>query len=142
MRRVLLAPSLLLILAGCYFGPRVGNFAPAHGPQGVSVEALTRQASFGGELLAVREDGLLLLILMPRAGGAGTRVVALPFGVIREAHFEKLGAACDMKDGQAPAVATRERLRRVSRFPQGLSEELLRLLLNEYGQAEIERIQE
>ena len=120
LRRVALVAAL--VSAGCHLGAGVKQFAPAHGPQGVSVEVLAGSGRIAGELLELRDSGLLLLAA--KGNGAGTRVVLAPFN-----------------SDQAPVGAPRERLRQVSRFPQGLSEELLHRLLEQSGQAEVELIQ-
>jgi hypothetical protein len=138
MGRAILVSLFAMLLTGCYLGPGLKDTPFARGPQGVEVDASGRQGSFAGELLAVQDAGLLLLVAPP--GGTGERVMLLPYDAIQKARFGKLGARYELKDGQPPAATTRECLQRVSRFPQGLSESLLGRLLEAYGQAEVEKV--
>jgi hypothetical protein len=138
MRRGILVSLVAVLLTGCYLGPGLKDTPFARRPEGVGVDASGRQGSFAGELLAVQDAGLLLLVTA--RGATGERVVLLPYDAIQEARFGKLGAGYELKDGQPPAATTRERLQRVSRFPQGLSESLLGRLLEAYGQAEVEKV--
>ncbi len=124
-----LSPALL-VLAGCHVGSRAETFVPARGGAGVSVEVALRGGDeFKGELLAVADTGLLLLrdrrIALVRASSArGVRLA------------QRGDVAIDVKDGRfAPTDALSE-ARLVSRFPQGLTPELLRRLLAAYGQVE------
>ncbi len=141
MRRALFASLILGLLAGCV-GLKVDAFPPARRPEGVGINgSTTRQGSFTGELLEVRDAGLLLL-LVPPATATTKRLVLLPYGAIHEARCDRLGTHYELRDGQPPTAATRERLQRVSRFPQGLSDPVLRTLLDAYGQPEIEQVPE
>jgi hypothetical protein len=137
MRRALLVSLIVLPLEGCHLGPGLDEFPFARRPEGVTVDASGRQGNVAGELLEVQDAGLLLLSTEP--GTASKRIVLLPYGAIREARFGALGATYALKDGQPPGAATRERLQRVSRFPQGLSEAILRRLLDTHGQAEVQK---
>lgn len=126
-------------LFGCHMGPRLGRYPVAVRPEGVTVAASARHGRIQGELLEVRDAGLVLLIT-PAGGRA--RVVLLPYAAIREARLQDMDKKDTLRDGQPPAARQSERFRSVSRFPQGLSEALLRQLLDAYGQAELERIPE
>ncbi len=127
MRRV--GTSLAtLAFAACHFGPRVSSFAPAVDPEGVSVEIVSHGAPFQAELLAVSDTGLLVL--------RNRTVVFVRYAIIREATFEHVSDAVGQE--VAPDPATRERLRLISRFPQGMSAERLRLLLVGYGQKAVD----
>jgi len=161
VRPTLLAPAAVLGLVACTLGPRFADFGPAHAPEGVRVVASLASSSappgrteVQGELLEVREQGLLVLgmlvelrevrkpekaLPMQHSGGR-RRVVLVPFGVIQKARFEGTGRCCELQDGIVPTDAVRDRLRLVSRFPQGIAPELLRRLLEIQGQAEIQRL--
>lgn len=133
-------PLAALALAACQIGPGLGRYPFVQRPEGVDVGASVGGRSYAGELLAVQDEELLLLIARP--AGTGKRIVSIPFGAIEAAEFGKLGRKYALRDGRPPAPETRERLRLVSRFPAGLSEELLGRLLQAYGQVEVERIGE
>jgi hypothetical protein len=158
--RALLAPAGLLCLVACHVGPRFAEFRPAHAPEGVRVEASVASSDaprgarieVNGELLEMREQGLLVLGALAevraegrekvpvRHSGGNKRVVLVAFDGIQKARFEGMGRRCELHDGIVPTHAVRDRLRLVSRFPQGLAPELLRRLLEMQGQAEIQRL--
>lgn len=128
MRRIGMG-LVALALAACHLGPRVSSFPPAVDPEGASVEITGRGPSFQAELLAVSDTGLLLL--------RNRAVVFARYAAIREATFEQVSEAV-VGQGVAPDPATRERLRLISRFPQGVSTERLRALLAGYGQETVD----
>jgi hypothetical protein len=157
VRPPLLALAGLLCLVACTAGPRFAKFGPAHGPAGVTVEASlsgapAARAGVDGELLEVRAEGLLVLGTLGAVREEGqkkaeappadakARVVLVPFARIQKAHFQGMGKRCDLSDGIAPTDVVRDRLRLVSRFPQGLSPDLLRRLLETRGQTEVQRL--
>jgi hypothetical protein len=159
MRLPLLAPAGLLCLVACTLGPEFKNFGPAHGPAGVRVEASMSlsggppaRTGVDGELLEVRAEGLLLLGTLgevreegqkkapPPPAGATARVVLVPFARIQKARFEGMGRRCELNGGVVPKDELRNRLRLVSRFPQGLTPDLLRRLLETRGQTEVQRL--
>jgi hypothetical protein len=135
--RGLAALMAAALLTGCYFGPQVRDFAFTQGPQGVSVSAESARGAIAGELLAVDQEGLLLL--KPAAGASAQRVVLLDYRAIREARCEKMGPRYVLRGG-VPDAEKRALLQAVSRFPQGLSAALLRQLLDAHGQAEVEAV--
>jgi hypothetical protein len=121
-------------------GPRLDRYPVAVRPEGVTVAASGRQGSIQGELLEVRDTAMVLLVTP--VGGGAARVVLLPYAAIREARLLDMDKKDMLRDGQPPAASQSQRFRRLSRFPQGLSEALLRQLLDAHGQAELERIPE
>ena len=138
MRRRTLICAALLAFAACTFGPKLRDFAPAKRPEGITVEVDGGGGRFIGELLEVREEGLLLRTDV--VSGPRPRLLLVSYPAIRLAHFVEMPASLDLEKGRAPEPRARERLRRLSRFPQGLSEELLRRLLDADAQAELERV--
>jgi hypothetical protein len=122
--RLLTAVGCCLTVAACTVGTRASNYQPARGPAGamVNLQLLDKSRS-QGELLAVEDNALLLL--------RDSQLVRVPLSQVRS--------------GRAPSVAfngrmrteTRERLRLISRYPQGVSTELEGRLLTAYGQREV-----
>ncbi len=125
MRR-LGAGLVALALVACHVGTRASSFAPAIDPEGVSAQIVTHAETFEAELLAVSDTALL----------RNRTVVLARYAVIREATFQQVSEAVER--GVAPDSATRERLRLISRFPQGVSREQLRALLAVYGQPAVD----
>lgn len=124
---------LLVVVAGCPVGTTSGRFRPAQGPAGVDAQlVLDRQrGTVAGELLAMRDTGFVLLV--------GNRVTLVRYGAIRSATFPQVASASLGR--QPPTPAMRERLRLVSRFPQGISPELEQRLLAGYSQPTIDVIE-
>jgi hypothetical protein len=123
------------MLAGCgTFGATAESLLPAVGPLGARIDIHPLEASgslapASCELLAVQDSALVL--------SCGTRLSLVPYGRIRRAAVQQLGKEYAFEGG-APAAATRERLRTVSRFPQGLRDEWLASLLSAAGQPSLD----
>lgn len=144
----LLVLGLVLLGSACTrnVGVLVEDFKPAHLPAGIATEVtlakdLVPGNKIDGELIAVTDKGLTLLLHKPLATEEGLRrLVEVPFGAMRRAKFDQLGLSSVRSEGQAIDDARRDRLRLLSRFPQGLEGELLAQLLATYGEAGIHRI--
>lgn len=142
------AHSLLLLLvlsiAGCSVGVKVEDFEPAQGPHGVQMELklngnVIDGNKISGELLAVREDGVLLNVIdHPDYPNATGRIVLIPFWMMNTAELEQMGRVKVASQGKEMDEVYLNRLRLVARFPQGLSDELLAVLLAELGQDQVE----
>jgi hypothetical protein len=135
---------LLLALGGCSTSVEVKDFKPAQGPQGVQME-LTLNGNvidgnqISGELLAVRGDGVLLNVIdYPDSVSAPSTVVLIPFWMMDTAKLEQMGRAKVESQGEEKNKVYLERLRLGSRFPQGISDQLLTDLLSELGQEQLE----
>jgi len=126
-RHMLLA--LVLVMGGCTFGPRVDHEPLAREPRGANVTLQARNASVAGELLAVQDTALLVLT-------TEQRMVLVPYRGLRRGDAEMRIPI--VRGGEPPSEAQRTRLRRVSRYPQGVDSALQRALLDAYGQPEIE----
>ena len=114
----------LMLLTACQVGTHAKNYAPATGPAGATVMLpLTDKSKTTGELLAVESGALLLL--------QASQLTRVPLSQIRSGSAPKVGF-----DGRLGGN-TRERLRLLSRYPQGVSPELEGHLLRAYGQGEV-----
>ena len=119
---------------GCGFGPpirygqRVEEFPPARLPNGALVELVTDQRQMAGELIEVRETGLVIL--------ERSLLRFFPYGSVRSIRIDATGR--NIRTGSQPlGPRRREEVRLLSRFPQGLSPEVLERLLAVYGQTEL-----
>jgi len=122
-----------LAICGCHFGTRARTFGPAQGPEGVSAEIVTPAGGWvSGELLEVQDTALLVL--------SDQRIVLVPYSLVRSAQFAQMNKNTTILGQVTPSVAVREELRLVSRFPQGVTPELLEELLDAYGQSEVIRV--
>lgn len=124
------------LLAGCTMrhGEWLDTYPPATGPAGLTAQLRLLEEDRGemtGELLAVEDRGLLVL--------HRDTVVRVHYPRIDWATFPDR-RALRVSDGQPPAPAVRDTLRLLSRFPQGVDENLLRRLLDAYGQEDLVEI--
>ncbi len=119
--------AVLILLTACSVGTSGRKYAPAKGPAGATVTLeLTGQRKLSGELLAVEESSLLVL--------ENREMVRVPVPLI--------------SSGKAPGVSfngntfsqVRERLRLISRFPQGVSPSLEARLLEAYAQTGVREV--
>jgi hypothetical protein len=120
--------ALLSAVVGCSVGTTARSYQPAKGPAGAAVTLeLTEHRSLGGELLAV-EDTTLLLV-------GNDQLIRVDVTSIRKLKGPKLSVS-----GPNLIGPTRERLRLISRYPQGVSPELEARLLGAYGRSSVRRI--
>jgi hypothetical protein len=117
------------ISAACSIGTRVKGFQPALRPEGVTATLHLAAGQVEAEVLAIDDTALIV-----RRFQDSLPVAVVRFRAIREAAFRQVGAT--MAGGRPPRSVDRERIRLVSRFPQGLTPELLQSLLAAYGQAQ------
>ena len=126
-------PFVILAALGCQVGTRLKKFAPAQGPAGVATEIrlVEQRTRVTGELLAVGDSALFVL-------RDGQRVVAVSYAAIERVEFRQIGMWTAA--GQPPDSALAERLALVSRFPQGMSADLLARVLAAHAQPELVRV--
>jgi small nuclear ribonucleoprotein (snRNP)-like protein len=124
MRRTRSIPAsvlLLLVAGGCAIGTRASSWRPANQAAGTEIELdLRSNRVIKGELLAV--DSSSFVVLEP------TRIVRVGFEAVRNGGAYKTGFG-----GPAIDAKTRDRLRLMSRYPQGLSPAIIQDLLQAYG---------
>lgn len=135
----------ILTTAGCHVGPQIDQTDLGRKPHGAAVvvqlkaKPMAKKAEHQGELLEVRDDGLVLL---EEEGVSGApRIVLIPWDNVHRASASDLpGIAVRTSQGAAQRATSTEALRNVSRFPQGLSPTLAGQLLARYGQSEVETL--
>ena len=126
MKPFIAALIAISLATGCHYGPKIENLNLASSPRGASVQVTRVTGGVSGELLAVNDDGLVVL--------DGRRMVTIPFSEIRDARFTEIGPAYRIGGGQRPDPERIARLRRVSHFPQGITPEIHARLLTIYQQ--------
>ncbi len=137
---------LMLFVAGCSVGVgvQIENFKPAKGPQGVHMELRLKGKVIGGntitgELLAVRADRILLNVIdNPDSPNATSRVVLIPVSMVKTAEPEQMYRVKVRSKRKELDEEQVNRLRLVARFPQGLSDEMLAVLLADLGQDQVD----
>ena len=120
---------LLCLAGGCSRGMTVKKFPPARSPAGLTVHVRTVEHEFLGELIEVRDAGIVVL--------AEKKVRLLRYNVIALATARESGGRALLGNRRPPDSANREDLRLLSRFPQGLSPEVLANLLIANNQGEL-----
>ena len=116
----------LTLLVGCSVGHGVKNYAPAEGPAGATVKLeLTGNRTVAGELLTVQDSSLMLL--------SGGQLIRVRMPLIETGSVPKLSFTRAELKGDV-----RERLRLISRYPQGISPDLETRLLQAYRQTAVQ----
>lgn len=126
--------AALLTLSACTLGSRPATFGPARSPQGIEAHITLlaprhTAATIVGELLSVTDSGLVVL-------SADRRLLYAHWPALRYASFRQISVR--LNGGKAPDARAHERLRLVSRFPQGMSPELTARLLVSLGRERVE----
>lgn len=135
-RLIWLITGCVTFVCACSLGQSADDFAPAQGPGGVAtvlkVANEGRTLELNGELLAVPDSGLFVLTDDAVPGQPGTHTVVFTlWSWIQTGDFEQM--AVRIRKGGPLSPGEKETLRRVSRFPQGISAKLLADLLTAYG---------
>ena len=120
--------SAFILLTACSVGTTGRNYQPAKGPAGavMSLE-LSGARALTGELLAVEQSSLLVL--------ASGQLLRVPLPLIQSGRAPKVSFS-----GGTLNEVLRERLRLISRYPQGVSPALEARLLEVYGQTAVQRV--
>jgi len=132
-RRIFAVVVAAALLSGCPVGPNVESVGPAARPQGTALSVTysqdARESIANGELVAVRESGLLVL--------APEGLTLFNYTAISQANFtEVLGG--DQLRGSPPSEEERARVARFARYPFGITDTQLDLLLEALGQDRLE----
>ncbi len=121
---------ILGVALACSVGPRPQQFPPAREPGGATIQLRLRDKRVvTGELLAVQDSGFLVL--------DSTRILLVPNRAVRSGSLVTGGGAAF---AGKPLGGTREHLRMLSRYPSGVSSELLAGLLAAYGRDSVETV--
>lgn len=120
-------------LGACVWGTRPNRFPPALGPQGARVALRVTGESLDrvGELYAVDGEGIVL---------AQSSLTRITWPRVLAMDVDRLDEKFDILAKETVSAEKRERLRLISRFPQGLSGALLDSVLSKRGQRAMEVI--
>jgi len=138
MKNRLLVLIALLGLSACHVGTTANEITVARSPGGIQADlrlagGVLEGDRLRGELLEVRADGMLI----NREDSTGrARVVFAPFDTMVSGRFDPFGSHLIRADD----VELLTKLKSLSRFPQGLSDELLGKLLLAQEQQAVERL--
>lgn len=109
------------------------DLAVASQPGGAQVTVTLGGRAYTGELLAVRDDGVIVV--------TERQLSYFPFASLGGLVVAQMDNDYRLSAGERPASAKLRRLRIVSHFPQGLTPEIERRLLAEIGQAALVTVQ-
>ena len=129
---------LLLLVSGCVVrhGVQVADFGPAQSPEGVAISMLVKADSDvstnQGELLTVREDGVFILWM--------NRITFIAYKTIQDVEVTGM-KRIRFGNGETPSPELREELRLISRYPQGMGDQLLENMLDYYSQEQVDLIE-
>ena len=128
------------LMAGCTYGQTLADYPTSRGPEGATVQVQVPGAGYVGQLLETRADAILILSSARFETRSGNRLQAretvirlLPYDRVESVQFHR-GAKLDGRKWSPAETTSRERFRLLSRFPQGLTPDLLQQLLKMYGQ--------
>jgi hypothetical protein len=125
--------TLVLMLAclsnACSLGMTSLKYRPAQDPKGVMMRVTTAQGQLLGELIEVRDIGIVVL--------TDEKLRLLPFTEIVSSAVDQTESHYGISKKSVPKPDVQAHLRLLSRFPQGLTPELMQQLLVAHGQTEL-----
>lgn len=124
----------LALLSACSIGKNAADLPVARSASGTMAALQAASGAFTVELLAVRDDGLVVQ-------DNSRRILFFPYGAIRLFTPRGLGREYILARGEVPSSSRRAMLRAVSHYPQGLNDALERKLLDIAGQRELLTLQ-
>ncbi|MEO5816703.1 MAG: hypothetical protein ABIT20_15625 [Gemmatimonadaceae bacterium] len=124
---------LLVVTACINWGNPVEKVAPANGPQGarVAIRLCSENTDRVGELFAVDSIGVTV---------REARLIRVSWAKLAAMDVKNMGSAYDIGLGETVTAGKRATLAPLSRFPQGLSGDLLRAVLSTLGQVALEEV--
>jgi hypothetical protein len=130
LRRLVLA---LPLATACVHGMRPDRFPPAQTPAGASVtyRCLSGKAPVTGELFAVEDSGVIV---------RRERLERVRWSSLEYLYVDRMGVPYQVRPSAPISAEFRERLRLVSRFPQGLSGPLLASVLDALQQPSLDSL--
>ena len=133
-------------MSACHVGPQIKDLDLAHNPDGATVEVQVLASEgrdklkFEGELLEIRSDGIIFS--GAAANDSADEVIFVAWrraARVKATKFGGYSAAIGRSIEWAPE--TKERFRLISRFPQGISSELMDSLLVAHRQEQLRRFE-
>ena len=128
--------SAVLLLAclsfgsGCKFGKNAATFPVAKSASGTTATLQAASGTFTVELLAVRDDGLIVQ-------DRNRRMLFFPYDAIQSFVPESIRGDYVLSRGERPSSSRIAMLKTISHYPQGLNAALERTLLDKLGQREL-----
>lgn len=126
---------LIVSLSACHLGGSAASYMPATSAEGARMTISTETGRFGGELIEVRENGIVVLL-------SDGKVAMVPWSVTTNAAAQGVpGMLASYGSKITPGPETRRNLVAVSHFPQGMTPEIQSRFLAAHNQSSIVVIQ-
>ena len=124
-----------LMSSACRIGGTAAKLEPAAIPQGVSISVATKSGtSYSGELLEVRDGGVVILL-------TDGKVAFIPWDATAGATTPLVTEVrTSYGSGQRPGAEVRNNLVILSHFPQGMTPEIQAKVLAAHGQSGVTEI--
>ena len=136
----------VLSLSACHVGPQIKDLELANNPEGATVEVQVLPAAgrdklkFEGELLEIRDDGIVFS--GTSADDAADEVIFVAWNRAARVRATEFGGyRAEIGRSLEWSAETKERFRLISRFPQGISPEIMDGLLAAHRQEELRRFE-
>jgi hypothetical protein len=123
-----------LVCSACHIGTTAASYTPATKPEGAQMLIATPRAHLAGELVEVRDNGIVVLL-------SDGRVALVPWSVTTTAAAQGVPGLRASYGGQQPSAEVRTNLVTVSHFPQGMTPDIQARFLAAHKQSEIVVIQ-
>jgi hypothetical protein len=125
--------AFMCVAAACNWGTRPTDLAPAMGPQGARVAVRVRgeESDRVGELFSVDSIGVMV---------RNAKLTRITWPRLAAMDVKQLGSDYDISFGETVTPWKRAMLAPISRFPQGLSGDLLRAVLSALNQSAVEEV--
>jgi hypothetical protein len=133
-RMILIALFSVVAVTGCVFGKSAAKLPVATSPRGVVASLLLPTGRISGELIEIGDEGMVVQ-------ENTRRILFIPYRVIRSFVPKDLPDAYRLRLGERPAGDKRSRLQSVSHFPQGMTPDIKRKVLEAAGQSDFILVQ-
>ena len=131
--------AVTVLLSGCTFGPSISGLSSLSRGEGIQVEIArkSRPTMHVFELLSAENDGLYLHL---RNAEVSDALYWIAYEDVAAARFSGM-SRLDFNGADGSPPSRLHEMRLVSRYPQGIDDRLLDILLKTYDQDEIATLQ-
>ena len=133
-RAVILALVCVTSVSGCMFGKNAANLTVARSPWGTLGKLRTASGTLDGELIEMRDEAMIFR-------DRGRRLLIVPYSAIQYFTADGLKSPYLITPRDRPVGETKSRLASISHFPQGMTPDIQRKMLQEAGQTDFISIQ-
>ena len=130
--RAAIALSGLVIANGCTIGKSGKDLTVASSPSGARISAKVPQSTVTGELVAMGDNGMVVL--------SGAQLRFLPYALISSMTVSEFGPEYAVSSASPLSAQKRDRLRLISRFPQGMTPVIERAFLARLTQTAVDTV--